>query len=151
MRNLKLIISYDGTQFQGWQTQPGFRTVQETIQKHIEKITNQKITLYASGRTDTGVHAIAQVANFRVESNLSESKILLGLNALLPDDISISEITEVPYDFHSVKDAKKKTQSLCYKAIRYTRSIDQKFLPSSKTRTRSQKNAQCCTTINWNT
>ena len=108
MRNLKLIISYDGTEFQGWQTQPGFRTVQETIQKHLEKITNQKITLYASGRTDTGVHAIAQVANFRVDSNLSESKILLGLNALLPDDISISEITEVPYEFHSVKDAKKK-------------------------------------------
>jgi tRNA pseudouridine38-40 synthase len=108
MRNLKLTISYDGTEFQGWQTQPGFRTVQETIQKHIEKITNQKITLYASGRTDTGVHAIAQVANFRVNSNISESKLLLGLNALLPDDISITDVTEVPYDFHAVKDAKKK-------------------------------------------
>ena len=108
MRNLKLIISYDGTDFQGWQTQPGFRTVHATIQKDLEQITNQKITLYASERTDTGVHAIAQVANFRAETNLSESKILLGLNALLPEDISISEITEVPYDFHSVKDAKKK-------------------------------------------
>jgi len=108
LRNLRLTISYDGTDFVGWQTQPGFRTVQETIQKSIEKITNQNITLYASGRTDTGVHAIAQVANFRVDTSISEAKLLTSLNALLPEDISISEIIEVPYDFHSVKDAIKK-------------------------------------------
>src|SRR5437773_1436664 len=76
MRNLKLILSYDGTDFSGWQTQPGYRTVQETLERAIAKLTGEaKIRVNASGRTDAGVHAVGQVANFYTTTHIPASAL----------------------------------------------------------------------------
>ena len=74
MRNLKLILSYDGSDFNGWQTQPGFRTVQETLEKAIGVLTGEKVRVNASGRTDAGVHALGQVVNFFSNTRLGRSE-----------------------------------------------------------------------------
>ena len=108
MRNLKLILSYDGTDFSGWQTQPGFRTVQETLEKAIEAVTGQKAFANPSGRTDSGVHAVGQVANFYTETRLKPEVMVRALNAHLPDDIAVSHCCEVSQAFDANKDAIRK-------------------------------------------
>src|SRR5947209_7394006 len=105
MRNIKLVLAYDGTDFHGWQTQPNGRTVQETLEKAIAEITGGKVHAHASGRTDAGVHALGQVANFRTESHLSAQILLRAINANLPADMQILEAEEVPLAFHANKDA----------------------------------------------
>jgi tRNA pseudouridine38-40 synthase len=107
-RNLKLKIGYDGTDFSGWQRQADLRTVQGEIEDKLKKILQEEITLTASGRTDVGVHALEQVANFRTESKLDKDSILKGLNSLLPEDILIEGIEEVDSDFHSRYKAKSR-------------------------------------------
>ena len=118
MRNIKLIIEYDGTNYAGWQIQkspqsivhsPQTKTIQETIEKVLEKILQEKVKVTGSGRTDSGVHALAQTANFRTSSPLPVSKIQKALNSLLPKDISIKEAKEADRDFHSRYSAKSKT------------------------------------------
>lgn len=109
IKNIKLTISYDGTNYFGWQTQPHKTTIQEVIEESIFKIMNEKIVLNASGRTDAGVHAIGQVANFKVDTNIEEHKIKLALNSILPKDIRIINSEYVDLDFHSRYSAKKKT------------------------------------------
>lgn len=116
MRNITLTLEYDGTRFAGWQTQKSRTiksqkcpTLQETIEKVLQQILQEKVKLIASGRTDAGVHAKAQVANFKTCSKLSLSRLQEGLNALLPDDISVAAIEEAPFDFHSRFSAKSKT------------------------------------------
>jgi len=118
MRNIKLIIEYDGTNYAGWQIQkspqsivhsPQTKTIQETIEKVLEKILQEKVKVTGSGRTDSGVHALAQTANFRTSSPLPVSKIQKALNSLLPKDISIKEAEEADKDFHSRYSAKSKT------------------------------------------
>lgn len=112
MRNILLTISYDGTDFCGWQRQDdekgleAERTVQGEIEKALEKINKQKTQLYGSGRTDSGVHALAQAANFytSIESIPAENYVR-ALNAYLPDDIRIFKAKEVPEDFNSRKSA----------------------------------------------
>jgi len=102
MRNLKLVIEYDGTAYSGWQRQaPGFPTIQQTLEETIEKMFQEKVTLLSAGRTDAGVHAMGQVAHFRTESRLENRGILLGLNSLLPPDISIKSVEEIDMNFHS--------------------------------------------------
>ncbi len=112
MRNIKLIIEYDGAGFNGWQTQrvPGKRlkTVQEEIEKAAKKLFGRKISLIGASRTDSGVHAKAQAANFRIDSNLPLDKIKSGLNKFLPRRISIISAHEVPFKFHSRFDSKGK-------------------------------------------
>lgn len=109
MRNLKLTIRYDGTDFSGWQTQPGKRTVQETIEKAICEITREeRVRLNCSGRTDAGVHAVGQVANVYTASKLSCEVLLKAVNAKLPEDVSVSELTEAPQSFCANKDAVRK-------------------------------------------
>src|SRR5436190_19031918 len=89
MRNIRLTISYDGTDFTGWQTQPGFRTVQETLEAAISKLTGEaKIRLNASGRTDAGVHAVGQVANFYTTNQLPCETLLRAINAHLPEAVT---------------------------------------------------------------
>jgi tRNA pseudouridine38-40 synthase len=106
MRNIKLTLSYDGTKFNGWQTQPGFRTVQETIEQAIAQLTGEeKIRLNASGRTDTGVHAVGQVANFLTDSSLAADVIQRALNASLPDEIVVVAAQEVAETFDANRDA----------------------------------------------
>jgi len=115
MRNLKLEIEYDGTNFCGWQVQSrtkssGLRTktIQGTIEKTLRKILQEKIRLIGSGRTDAGVHARAQVANFKTNSDIGLNKLRRALNGLLPDEIAVGKIEEVPLDFHSRFDAQSK-------------------------------------------
>jgi tRNA pseudouridine38-40 synthase len=109
MRNLKLTIRYDGTDFFGWQTQPGKRTVQETIETAIAEITQEeRVRVNCSGRTDSGVHAVGQVANVFTASQLSCETLLKAINAKLPDDVCVRELLEVPQSFDANKDAVRK-------------------------------------------
>src|SRR5580700_3874286 len=100
MRNIRLLLSYDGTDFHGWQTQPNLRTVQETLEAALAALTcEERVRANASGRTDTGVHAVGQVVNFRTASQLPATTILRGANAHLPPDVVVREATDVPDDF----------------------------------------------------
>ena len=100
MRNIKLTIEYDGKGFNGWQKQPNKPNIQGEIESAIEKITGEKVELYASGRTDAGVHAIAQTANFKTNSNIPIEKFCLAINSKLKKSIVIKEATEVVENFH---------------------------------------------------
>ena len=108
MRNIKLAIEYDGTHYHGWQIQPNAVSIQETIEDRLQKITQEEIRLIAAGRTDAGVHAIEQVANFSTKSQLDINNIQRGLNSMLPPDIVIKEISEAEQDFHARYSAKSK-------------------------------------------
>ncbi|MDB5308849.1 MAG: tRNA pseudouridine(38-40) synthase TruA [Gemmataceae bacterium] len=109
MRNLKLTIRYDGTDFFGWQTQPGRRTVQEVIEKAVAEITREdRVRVNASGRTDSGVHAVGQVANVYTGSKLPCETLLKAINAKLPADVCVREVAEAPQSFCANKDAVRK-------------------------------------------
>jgi tRNA pseudouridine38-40 synthase len=101
MRNVKLIIEYDGAAYFGWQRQADVVTIQQVMEDNLSRIVNEKVVLIASSRTDTGVHALNQVANFRTASRLPLRNIQLGINSLLPPDIVVKEATEVSWEFHS--------------------------------------------------
>lgn len=109
MRNLKLTIEYDGTNYHGWQIQPNGVTVQETIEAVLATLTRQRPRVTCAGRTDAGVHAEGQVAHFRTETAMSSGRLQKGMNALLPDDIVITHVDEVPEDFHARYSARGKT------------------------------------------
>jgi tRNA pseudouridine38-40 synthase len=101
-RNIKLTIAYDGTDFCGWQRQENTRTVQGVIEKALEKMHEKHINLTGSGRTDSGVHAIGQAANFYTEiDSIPASRFAPALNSLLPHDVRILEAAEVPANFHA--------------------------------------------------
>src|SRR5882724_8155146 len=109
MRNIKLIIEYDGTNYLGWQRQPQGATIQEVLEDALEKITGERTTLIGSGRTDSGVHALAQVANFKTETKMTPFQFQKALNSLLSKDIVIKEVVEdVDLNFHSQFSAKSK-------------------------------------------
>jgi tRNA pseudouridine38-40 synthase len=108
MRNIKLTLAYDGTDFNGWQTQPGYRTVQETLETAIAKLTGQPARVNASGRTDTGVHAVGQVLNFYSDTTLPAEVLVRALNAHLPADIVVSEAADMPQAFDANRDARRK-------------------------------------------
>ena len=108
MNNIKLVIEYDGTNYAGWQQQKKEKTVQETLKKAIENVVNEKITLYGSGRTDAGAHALGQVANFKTKSNLPTSKLVQAINFYLPNDIVVKSTRKVSEEFHSQYSTKSK-------------------------------------------
>jgi tRNA pseudouridine38-40 synthase len=109
MRNIKILIEYDGTNFFGWQIQREGRCVQGIIQDCLCKLCQEKIILIGAGRTDSGVHARGQVANFKTNSDRDLKTILRALNDLTPEDIVIHEISEVPLDFNSRYNAIERT------------------------------------------
>ena len=109
MRNIKLTIEYDGKDFNGWQKQPGKPNIQGSIEYAIEQITGEKIELFASGRTDAGVHAYGQVANFKTNSNLPIEKFPIAINTKLKRSIRILNAEEVQESFHSRLTCKRKT------------------------------------------
>lgn len=109
MRNIRLLIEYDGSDFNGWQFQPGQRTVQRELETAIEKITTETVKLTGSGRTDRGVHAVGQVANFLTRSELPLNRMLRAINGLTGDDVYVRHIDEVPADFDSRYSAVSKT------------------------------------------
>jgi tRNA pseudouridine38-40 synthase len=99
--NIRLMIEYRGGAFAGWQFQPNQRTVQGELEKALKKLTAKKITLYGAGRTDAGVHALCQVANFRVSHRLPVEKYRDALNFHLPEDIRILKAESVSPEFHA--------------------------------------------------
>ena len=108
MRNFKLTVAYDGSNYFGWQAQADKVTVQQTLEAAIAQITGENLRIHASGRTDTGVHALGQVASLQSETLLESSVLQKALNAVLPDDIAVLEVSEVPLDFHPRYSAKRK-------------------------------------------
>lgn len=108
MKNIRMVLEYDGTAYHGWQRQAGLVTIQQTVEEAIERMTREHVTLFGSGRTDAGVHALRQVANFRTETQIPEKDLHKGLNSLLPGDIAVKELSAVAYDFHSQHHARSK-------------------------------------------
>ncbi len=109
MRNIKLTIEYDGKEFNGWQKQPNKLNIQGTIETVISEITNEPVELIASGRTDAGVHALGQVANFKTNSKLPIEKFPIAINSKIKKSIIIKKAEEVEEDFHARYNCKKKT------------------------------------------
>ena len=109
MRNIKLTIEYDGKEFGGWQKQPNKLNIQGEIERAIKQVTGEDVELIGSGRTDSGVCAIAQVANFRTNSNIPINKIAIALNSNLKKSIVIKEAEEVDERFHARYNSKRKT------------------------------------------
>ncbi|MBJ6801762.1 tRNA pseudouridine(38-40) synthase TruA [Geomonas propionica] len=117
MRNIKLIIEYDGTAYSGWQVQPNGLTIQEVIEQALAKMLGERTPLHGSGRTDAGVHARGMVACFKTARTMPLRAFREGLNCLLPGDIAVREAHEVPLDFHPRFDAQAKH-------YRYTMLLD---------------------------
>ena len=109
MRNIKLTIEYDGKDFNGWQKQPTKLNIQGTIEQAIKQITGEDVELNASGRTDAGVHALGQVANFKTNSQIPIEKFAIAINSKLKRSIVIKKAEEVDERFHSRLSCKKKT------------------------------------------
>lgn len=109
MRNVKLVLSYDGTDYCGWQLQPRSPSIQGEVASAIGRLTGENVLPQASGRTDAGVHALGQVASFETKSLIPTANLVLALNHILPPSIRVLEATEVPPDFHARKSAKAKT------------------------------------------
>ena len=109
IKNFKITIEYDGTCYHGWQRQKTDRTIQEEIEKAVLTITGQQVSLTGSGRTDAGVHAYGQVANFKCETSLGSQDLFRGLNSLTDADIVIRGCEEVDASFHARYDVKSKT------------------------------------------
>jgi tRNA pseudouridine38-40 synthase len=109
MRNLKVILSYDGAEFFGWQAQPDANTVQGTLASAIGRITGEKVLPQGSGRTDAGVHALAQVMTFVTESSIPAENFLKAMNDILPASVRVLQVTEAPEDFHARHSARAKT------------------------------------------
>jgi len=108
MRNIKLLIEYDGTNYQGWQVQAKGLTIQGMIEEKLALLTGKSVKLFGSGRTDSGVHALGQVAHFKTESAMDIRSMQRALNSLLPPDIVVQKIEEVEEDFHARKHSKSK-------------------------------------------
>jgi len=109
MRNLKLILSYDGSEFAGWQVQPDAVTVQGTLASAIGRVTGEKVLPQGSGRTDAGVHALAQVVTFDTKSSVPAANFVKALNDVLPASVRVLEVEEAAPGFHARKSARAKT------------------------------------------
>jgi tRNA pseudouridine38-40 synthase len=127
MRNLKLVLSYDGTEFSGWQVQPGSATLQGALALAIGRVTGENILPQGSGRTDAGVHALGQVASFGTQSPIPPENLVIALNDILPGAIRVLEATEVPGEFHARKSARSKT----YRYRMYRGAICSPFITRS--------------------
>jgi tRNA pseudouridine38-40 synthase len=109
VKNIKLTIEYDGTDFCGWQKQVGRRTVEGVLNNALSVVLNEEVSIIGSGRTDAKVHALGQVANFKSETQISLDRFSRAVNSYLPRDVAILFAEEVPMEFHSRFDPKRKT------------------------------------------
>jgi tRNA pseudouridine38-40 synthase len=109
MSHWRAILAYDGTPYHGWQVQPGHTTVQGTLAEALRQLTGETVLPQGSGRTDAGVHALAQVASFTLETKIPESNLLFALNRVLPASIRILSVAEAAPDFHARHSAARKT------------------------------------------
>ncbi|HET6347896.1 MAG TPA: tRNA pseudouridine(38-40) synthase TruA [Candidatus Krumholzibacteria bacterium] len=101
MRNLRLQLEYDGTDFRGWQRQPEVRTVQGTVEHAIATVLRHPVDVWGCARTDAGVHAVGYIANFHTESDVTIERLCSGLNGVLPDDVVVTAASEAAEDFHA--------------------------------------------------
>ena len=101
MRNIRLLIEYDGTNYAGWQWQKNDKTIQETLSKAVEQVVQEVVKIFGAGRTDAGVHALGQVANFNTKSNIPSERLIRAINFYLPHDITIKDAADVPETFHA--------------------------------------------------
>ena len=108
MRSFKLTLAYDGTDFTGWQRQPRRRTVQGVLEKVLGEILQEKVMCKSSGRTDSGVHALAQIVAFQTATRHPPAEIAKALNAELPEDMFVFEVSETSAEFHPIRDALRK-------------------------------------------
>lgn len=108
MKNYKITVQYSGTNYSGWQIQQNAKSVQGLLSNAINTVLRDNISLIGAGRTDAGVHASGQCANFRTEKNIIEREFVYSVNSILPKDIAIHNLTEVGIDFHSRYDAKRR-------------------------------------------
>ena len=108
-RNLKITLSYDGSDFHGWQIQPGVPTVQGTLADCLKRLTGEDVLPQGSGRTDAGVHAMAQVASVQLESPIPEKNLVIALNDVLPPSVRVNSVQVMPNSFHARHSAKAKT------------------------------------------
>lgn len=122
MRNIKIVIEYDGSNYHGWQVQENAKTVQGEILKAIKKITGEEVNLIGAGRTDAGVHALGQVANFKTGCKIPVDRIHKALNSTLPKDIVVKKSEEVDLDFHA---------RFCAKGKEYVYTIYNSEVPSA--------------------
>ena len=123
MRNIKLTIEYDGKDFNGWQKQPNKLNIQGEIERAIENVTGEKVELIASGRTDAGVHALGQVANFKTNSNFPIEKFPIAINSQVKNSIRIQNAEEVDENFHSRFNCKRKTYRYAIDNSKYGSAI----------------------------
>jgi tRNA pseudouridine38-40 synthase len=108
MRTIKLTLAYDGTAYAGWQVQPGVATVQGELERVLEGITGERVRVAASGRTDSGVHALGQMVSFDTQARLPADAFRRALNAALPEDIAVVAAEEAVEGFHALRDARRK-------------------------------------------
>lgn len=108
MKAYRVVLGYDGTDFRGWQRQPGDRTVQGVLEEALFRVTRKKVAVHGAGRTDAGVHALGQVAGFRGAFTLSDAVLLRALNAVLPEDVRVFRLEEAPAGFHARRSARSK-------------------------------------------
>ncbi len=123
-RNPKITLAYDGSEFHGWQVQPGLRTVQGTLAECIQRVTGEEVLPQGSGRTDAGVHALAQVASVRLDSPIPERNLVVALNDVLPPSVRVNQVEVVEDNFHARHSAKAKT----YRYRIYRKDICPPFL-----------------------
>ena len=109
MRRIKIQLAYDGTDYHGWQVQPGLATIQSALEQVISELEGRPVEVAGSGRTDAGVHALAQVAAFSIENPIPVENLVRAMNRLLPRDIRVTSAEEAPPDFHPRFQAKAKT------------------------------------------
>ena len=109
MRRIRITVAYDGAGYHGWQVQPGLATIQGELERVVSSIEGRVVQVAGSGRTDAGVHALAQVAAFSIANPIPVSNLRKAMNRLLPRDIRVTEVEEVDADFHPRFDAKAKT------------------------------------------
>ena len=127
MRTLKLTIAYDGTRYAGWQVQNGSTrkpTIQGVLEQTLQRILQERVSVVGSGRTDAGVHALAQVAHVRTRSTIPRERLVRSLNQLLPSDIAVTKIEEAPATFHARFGARMK----CYRYRLFTGAVVPPFI-----------------------
>ena len=119
MRTILLILEYDGTVYAGWQVQPNGLAVQEVVEQALAEVLGHEVRVHSSGRTDAGVHARGMAAHFQTEANLPLKAFREGVNALLPEDIAVRTVREMPTDFHARFSARGK----CYRYTIYQHQV----------------------------
>ena len=123
MKRVKLVVAYDGTNYCGWQVQPNEITIEGVLNKHISELTGEDIKVIGASRTDSGVHALGNVAVFDTESRIPGEKMAKALNARLPEDIIIQGSKEVPLDYHPRFQDTRKTYEYTFYNARYDNPV----------------------------